>query len=843
MNIKKKAFLILIFLASCVLFPASSFAQFTTVTATVTDPNGIPYAGGTMSAVLVPGASGGYRLSGQPYSGRVGPLTLDSTGSFTANFGDVTLITPGSPQWQITINSNPGGIPLPLGTGGQTFVYTSTGTTISGSSPVSLSVALTALAPKLTNFAGAGTGTIAGTVTAFHIPYASAANTLADIAGSAVTGATGAIALTAGADTTKPLQINSHSATQSANLLDINNQSGGSPSASLVVRGTGFGAFNPGNITSLMNIQQDSTAAAGDALIITNRQAVGSSSALSTLEFSMSNAGLAKISAGNAVGDSTGNYEGIQWDINAGISMVRGPTGTIGGVPLTIGSLNASQTGDMFDVKDSAGITSGFDNLGNLFFNGSTSGTAKIGVAAVAGTPCEILLPVTSPTVGQFLQSAAPSSGNCQTSWATAGSGTVTNIATTAPLGGGPITSTGTLTCTTCQTTGIGGASALLPFGTDTGGAANTYVVNPTPAVTLTQGTAFDFTAAHTNTGASTMNASGTGVKNLIQPQQGSVGSGSIISGNVYSATYDGTEWILGGYKNIPGGATNISAAQYVMVPSVNTDNGGLGAPLIIESGNPGPGGGRQPLLMFMAPGGGSYVNISVDTDNVLVVGGNMLWDFGSSFETSATFASAENTLFNGDDISVNASPGGPKTSGNAFSAKNNSGPYLWNVDSVTGLNTAAGRGGTKFVTTDFTDSTSGTLVAITGLSFTFPTLVAYNGSFHCSLTFQQLTAGVSDSFGIAATVTAPTQINANGVSFSGVAGAPTTGTLTGLTTTTPTAIVTFTPVATTLWPVELNGTVEVPSSATPSVVNFYVSTTTGTDNIVVKRGSYCSLM
>src|ERR1700722_11829788 len=100
---KTKLVWILIFLASCLLFPASSFAQFTTVTATVTDPNGIPYAGGTMSAVLVPGAAGGYTLNGAPYSGCVGPATLDSTGKFTANFGDVTLITPGSPQWKITI--------------------------------------------------------------------------------------------------------------------------------------------------------------------------------------------------------------------------------------------------------------------------------------------------------------------------------------------------------------------------------------------------------------------------------------------------------------------------------------------------------------------------------------------------------------------------------------------------------------------------------------------------------------------------------------------------------------------------------------------------------------------
>src|ERR1700722_19748592 len=146
----KRIFALALVLAGAFVFTPAARAQFTTVTATVVDPNGIPYAAGTMSAVLVPGAAGGFTLSGQPYSGRVGPATLDSTGKFTANFGDVTLITP-SAQWQITVDSNQGGIEAPLGTGAQTFVFTSTGTTISGSSPVDISTSLNALAPKLTN--------------------------------------------------------------------------------------------------------------------------------------------------------------------------------------------------------------------------------------------------------------------------------------------------------------------------------------------------------------------------------------------------------------------------------------------------------------------------------------------------------------------------------------------------------------------------------------------------------------------------------------------------------------------------------------------------------------------
>jgi hypothetical protein len=60
---------------------------------------------------------------------------------------------------------------------------------------------------------------------------------------------------------------------------------------------------------------------------------------------------------------------------------------------------------------------------------GSTSGSACIQAAAVAGTPCIIAPPTGNPTAGQFLSAAAPSGSpaTCQTNWGTpTGSGTVT---------------------------------------------------------------------------------------------------------------------------------------------------------------------------------------------------------------------------------------------------------------------------------------------------------------------------------------------------------------------------------------------------------------------------------
>ena len=66
-----------------------------------------------------------------------------------------------------------------------------------------------------------------------------------------------------------------------------------------------------------------------------------------------------------------------------------------------------------------------------LTFNGASSGHAAISVPAAAGTPCTILLPITSPTVGQVLSSAAPSGGTCQATWSTP-----STVATAVPLSG-----------------------------------------------------------------------------------------------------------------------------------------------------------------------------------------------------------------------------------------------------------------------------------------------------------------------------------------------------------------------------------------------------------------------
>src|SRR6202050_3100848 len=139
----------------------------TTVTATVTDPNGIPYAGARLSILLVspggavphltPCGSGlGCQIQNPP------PVTLDATGSINPPlllWANASILPAGSTY---TFSITEPGVAPPLGTGPQSF--TLAGVTIAGASP-SLSASLSARAPKLTFGGGGGTGClVSGTV-------------------------------------------------------------------------------------------------------------------------------------------------------------------------------------------------------------------------------------------------------------------------------------------------------------------------------------------------------------------------------------------------------------------------------------------------------------------------------------------------------------------------------------------------------------------------------------------------------------------------------------------------------------------------------------------------------
>lgn len=94
------------------LFAASTFAQvsYSTITGTVTDPNGNPLANAGLTASLV--NAQGYAVSstvtpnGQPFNGSPAYGTLDATGHFSINLAPNGILSkPSGTQWKITITS------------------------------------------------------------------------------------------------------------------------------------------------------------------------------------------------------------------------------------------------------------------------------------------------------------------------------------------------------------------------------------------------------------------------------------------------------------------------------------------------------------------------------------------------------------------------------------------------------------------------------------------------------------------------------------------------------------------------------------------------------------------
>lgn len=112
-------------------FASSAFAQKTVVSGTVTDTSGLPYSGASLTATLsTPAGTLGAYLGGAQIAGTVGPVSLDSTGSFLLNLADNTQIRCANAQgqlvtcvpqttWNFAVTLSPGVGP-PLGKGPQT---------------------------------------------------------------------------------------------------------------------------------------------------------------------------------------------------------------------------------------------------------------------------------------------------------------------------------------------------------------------------------------------------------------------------------------------------------------------------------------------------------------------------------------------------------------------------------------------------------------------------------------------------------------------------------------------------------------------------------------------------
>ena len=136
--------------------PLAQAQTQTSVSATIVDPNGIHYSGGTVKFDLSPSTVQSPTVNKQPVFSQ-GPVSVDPNGHFTIGLWANSAISPGGTQWTVTVY-NPGA-PPPVGFGPVSFSVT---LTISGSSQ-DISSALNAAALPLL-----AVGTASTSVTSFN---------------------------------------------------------------------------------------------------------------------------------------------------------------------------------------------------------------------------------------------------------------------------------------------------------------------------------------------------------------------------------------------------------------------------------------------------------------------------------------------------------------------------------------------------------------------------------------------------------------------------------------------------------------------------------------------------
>lgn len=155
-----------------ILSPAArTQGGFTTVTGTITGPDGLVWACGTISAQLITAGGAAPTLNGGGFTTQTSPIGLGcpttsgtgAPGSFAMRLADSGVINPSNTTWRFTVNMAPGIVP-PAGTGPQSFTFisaincsTNTPSTCT-SNTIDISTQLSALAPKLSN-GGGGSGT------------------------------------------------------------------------------------------------------------------------------------------------------------------------------------------------------------------------------------------------------------------------------------------------------------------------------------------------------------------------------------------------------------------------------------------------------------------------------------------------------------------------------------------------------------------------------------------------------------------------------------------------------------------------------------------------------------
>jgi len=249
-------------------------------------------------------------------------------------------------------------------------------------------------------------------------------------------------------------------------------------------------------------------------------------------------------------------------------------------------------------------------------------------------------------------------------------------------------------------------STLLSDYKVDTG-AANAYVITPSPAITAyTTGQIFSFKAVNANTTTSTLNVNGLGAKTINKAGGATaLASGDIAAGMIVVVEYDGTNFImLNPVANAPTTAPNTTDVQVFTTATTGTwtkptnakwvevtviGAGGGGAAALAGTKTGGGGGGAYGFKRFSASALGSTESYTVGAGGA---GGTQA---GTNDGTAGGFSSFGTSVL----VKAPGGSGGTATAG--------AGGVIGNGD-ITHVGGAGGINGAAGVSTDNVPSPRG---------------------------------------------------------------------------------------------------------------------------------------
>lgn len=171
----------------------------------------------------------------------------------------------------------------------------------------------------------------------------------------------------------------------------------------------------------------------------------------------------------------------------------------------------------------------------------------------------------------------------------------------------------------------IGGSAVSVSYALDTG-AANAYVITPSPAISAyTTGVAFlvKIGAGNTNTGSSTIAVSGLAAKNIFY-NGAAVTAGALVAGSIVLLAYDGTQFEL------------LSELQDAIDPNYYLDTGAANA--LVATLTPAPAAYTTGMTVLLKVGAGN-TNTGTCTVNLNALGAKNIFYNGAALVAGAMVA------------------------------------------------------------------------------------------------------------------------------------------------------------------------------------------------------------